>query len=47
MIDTIKKRECQEGSGVGMFFDLVRQLKSEDGKVYVERKLHVKPEIQH
>lgn len=30
-----------------MFFDLVRQLKAEDGKQYVERKLHVKTAIQH
>lgn len=33
--------------GVGMFFDLVRHMKAEDGKQYVESKLQVKTETQH
>lgn len=32
---------------MGMFYDLVRQLKAESGKQYVERKLGMKTEADH
>lgn len=32
---------------MGMFFDLVRQLKAENGKQYVESKLQVNNGTQH
>lgn len=50
MIDTIQKEtEKQDGRRIkmGMFFDLVRQLKAENGKRHVESKLQVNTATQH
>lgn len=50
MIDAMQKEnEEQDGRRInmGMFFDLVRQLKAENGKQYVESKLQVNTATQH
>lgn len=50
MIDAMQKEnEKQDGRRInmGMFFDLVRQLKAENGKQYVESKLQVNTATQH
>lgn len=50
MIDAMQKEnEEQDGRRInmGMFFDLVRQLKAENGKQYVESKLQVNTANQH